>query len=175
MSKKPRSDSKLDALTREQKEQLASWLTVENLSYAKARARLLKEHGVATSPAALVSFYSRFASPWKYAQAKGEADAFAQLMEGQFDAATIKRAKQLAFEAMSGPKPDLKSAKALLKMVGDSAKVKIAEERVSLDTRKVKLLEQKAAQADAAKGIVTDTELTEEEKAQRLRSLFGMG
>lgn len=175
MSKKPRSDSKLDALLPEQREQLASWLTVENLSYAKARARVLKEFKITTSAAALVSFYSRFAAPWKYAQAKDEADTWANLMDGRFDEATIKRAKELAFDSMIGPKPDLKTAKTLLKILGDSAKVKIAQDKLSLDARKVKLLEEKAARLDTAEGIVKDSDLTEAEKAQRLRSLFGMG
>ena len=110
MSRKPRSDSKLDAPSEEQHVTLAEWLTIENVSYADAKARVLDQFGVSTSVAALQSFFSRFAAPWKYARAAGEADSFADLMEGKFDAATIKKAKQLAFDAMSGPRPDLKAA-----------------------------------------------------------------
>lgn len=174
MSRKPRSDSKLDALTPEQKEQLASWLTVENVSYDEAKARCAQHFSVFTSVAALQAFYSRFAAPWKYAQAKGEADAFAELMEGKFDAATIKRAKQLAFEAMTGPQPDLKAAKTLLKIVGDSAKVDLAKEKLTLDARKVAILEKKAAQADAAEGVTKDTTLTPEQRQARLKEIFGL-
>jgi hypothetical protein len=173
--KKPRSDSKLDALPPEQQEQLAEWLTIENVSYAEARKRVRQRFGVSTSAAALQGFYSRFAAPWKYLRAKGEADQFAALMEGHFDEASIKRAKQLAFEAMTAPRPDLKAAKALLKIVGDSAKVEIARQKLTLDSRKVAVLEAKAKLADQAKDIAGDANLSDEEKAQRVRSLFGMG
>lgn len=171
--KKPRADSKLDALTPEQKEQLAEWLTVENLSYTKAKGRVRAKFGVSTSTAALSGFYSRFAAPWKYLRAKGEADSFAALMEGNFDEASIKRAKQLAFEAMTSPKPDLKAAKALLKIVGDSAKVEIQKQKLSLDARKVVLLEQKAALADEAKAVAGDESLTPEQQLTRYRQIFG--
>jgi hypothetical protein len=173
MSRKPRSDSKLDALSEEQHVTLAEWLTIENVSYADAKARVLDQFGVSTSVAALQSFFSRFAAPWKYARAAGEADSFADLMEGKFDAATIKKAKQLAFDAMSGPRPDLKAAKALLKIVGDSAKLSLAQEKLSLDARKVKILEAKAAQADAAKAVTSDESLTPEQQLLRYRQIFG--
>ena len=101
--RKPRGDSKLDALTPDQREQLCSWLTVENLTYAKAQAQLKQRFGISTTRSALCSFFASVAAPWKYAQARGEADSFAGLMEGKFDEASIKRAKQLAFEAMTTP------------------------------------------------------------------------
>lgn len=174
-TRKTRGDSKLDALPPAQQEQLAEWLTIENLTYAEARARVAEQFGVFTSLSALQSFYARFAAPWKYTRAHGEAETFAQLMEGQFDAATIKKAKQLAFDAMANPQPDLKSAKALLKIVGDSHKLTLAEKKLTLDERKVTLLEAKAALADKGKAIAGDENLTEEQKGAQLRSLFGMG
>ena len=173
--KKPRGDSKLDGLTPEQKAQLAGWLTVENKTYEETRALVASEFGVFTSNDALRRFYSLFAVPWQYAQARNEADAFGNLMEGNFDAATIKRAKQLAFSALTEREPDVKTAKALLKIVGDSAKQTLAEKKVTLDERKVTLLEAKAALADKAKGISDNDELTPEQKAAQLRALFGMG
>lgn len=172
MSRKPRSDSKLDALSEQQHAQLAEWLTLENCSYAEAKKRCLEQFGVSTSLSALQSFYSRFAAPWKYARAKGAADEFAELMEGKFDAASIKAAKQLAFEALSAPSPDLKAAKALLKIVGDSAKLSLQQEKLSLDARKVALLEAKAKLADQASAIANDGQLSEEEQAAKMRALF---
>ncbi|MBI5693655.1 MAG: hypothetical protein HZC55_26560 [Verrucomicrobia bacterium] len=175
MNRKPRGDSKLDALSPAQQERLAEWLTIENLTYAEALVRVREEFGVSTSRSALHGFFTRVAAPWKYAQARGEAETFAGLMEGQFDAATIKKAKQLAFDAVAGPRPDLKSARTLLKIIGDTAKQQLAERRLELDTRKVTLLEAKAALADRAKGISDNSALTPEEKAAQLRALFGMG
>lgn len=175
MKRKPRGDSKLDALPLEQQELLAEWLTVENLTYAKARDRVKKQFGVSTTTSALAGFYARFAAPWRYTRAHGEAESFAALMEGKFDAASIKAAKQLAFTALTSPTPDLKSAKALLKIVGDSAKLTLQQEKLLLDARKVALLEAKAALADKAKSIVADKNLSEEEQGAELRALFGMG
>lgn len=172
LAKKIRGDSRLDALPPEQKEQLADWLTVDNLTYAQARDRVKAEFGVSTNVSALCSFFSRFATPRKYARSREAAEEFAELMEGNFDAATIKAAKQIAFDAMTAQRPDLKSARAVLKIVGDSQKLALAQEKLSLDARKVKLLEQKAALADQATGIEQDKTLTEEEKAQRMRALF---
>lgn len=174
MSRKPRSDSKLDSLSEEQHAQLAEWLTVENVSYAEAKKRCAEQFGITTSLAALQSFYSRFAAPWKFARSREQADTIAELMEGKFDAASIQRARQLAFESMVGPRPDLDAAKALMKIVGDSAKLALAQEKVSLEARKVKLLELKAAQADSARAIAGDQALTAEEKELRIRQVFGL-
>ncbi len=173
--KKPRGDSKLDALPLPQKETLSEWLTVDNLTYDEAKARVASEFGVFTTKSALCSFYSRFAAPWSYTRAAGDAEAFGALMDGKFEPAAIKKAKQLAFTALTSPQPDLKTAKTLLKIVGDSAKLDLAKEKVSLDARKVALLEAKAALADKAKGISDNEALTPEQKAAQLRSLFGMG
>jgi len=54
------------------------------------------------------------------------------------------------------------------------AKAKFEERKVSVSERRVALLEQKAAQADKAKGVLEDKELTEEQKAARMRELFGI-
>ncbi len=174
MNKKPRGDSKLDALLPAQKEQLAEWLTVENMTYAKAKARVAKEFGVATTASALASFYSRFAAPWSYARASADAEAFASIVEGTIEPALIKRTKQLAFKALTDRKPDVKTAKALLKMIGDSAKITLQKEKLGLDARKVTLLEAKAALADKAKAIANNQALSEEEQAAQMRALFRM-
>ncbi len=148
-NRKTRGDSKLDALQPAQQEQLAEWLTVENITYAEARARCADQFGVSTSLSALQAFYARFAAPWKYTRARGEAETFAQLMEGQFDAATIKRAKQLAFDALANPKPDLNSAQTLLKIVGESAKLSLQERKLLLDAEKFRQM----VKSEAEKGL----------------------
>lgn len=173
--KKPRGDSKLDALDPAAKEQLCRWLTVDNLTYAKAKEQLRAEFGITTNNDALHRFYGQVAAPWQYASAAGEADSFAQLMAGRFDEATIKKAKQLAFTALTSRKPDLKTAKVLLKIVGDSAKVSIAQDKLTLDGRRIVLLEKKAAQADKTAEILGNKSISEEEQAKQVRNLFGMG
>lgn len=149
MKTKPRGDSKLDALTPEQKTQLAEWLTVENLTYPKAKARVLEKFGVSTTASALCSFFSRYAAPWSYAQAAGDAESFASLISGQIEPAALKRATQLAFSALTNRKPDIKAAKALFKIVGDSAKLKLATDRLALDADKFR----QDVKSDAEKGL----------------------
>lgn len=172
--KKPRGDSKLDALSPAQKEQLSDWLIEENLTYAQAKARVQEEFGVSTNTSALCSFYSRWATPRKYAQSRDAAEEFSQLMEGKFDEATIKAAKQAAFDALTSPQRDLKAAKSLLKIVGDSSKLTLAQEKVSLEARKVALLEQKAAQADAASKVMQDESLTPAQREARVKEALGL-
>jgi len=173
-ARKTRGDSKLDALKPAQRDQLAEWLTIDNLTYAQARERVQEEFGVSTTTSALCSFFSRYAVPRKYAQSRASAEEFAQLMEGNFDAPTIKAAKQLAFDALTSPQADLKSAKALLKIVGDSSKLALAQEKLSLDARKVKLLESKAAQADAASKVMQDASLTPEQREAAVKEALGL-
>lgn len=149
MSKKPRGDSKLDALNGQQQALLAEWLTIENVTYAQAQKRVAEQFGITTTRSALCSFYSRFAAPWKFARAAGEADQFAELMEGKFDEATIKRTKQLAFEALTSPQPDIKAAKALLKIVGDSAKIELQKKTLTLAIEKFR----EDVKSDVEKGL----------------------
>lgn len=148
-TRKPRGDSKLDALPPEQQERLAEWLTIENLTYAQAQARVQEEFGVSTSRSALHAFFTRVAAPWKYARARGAAEDFAGLMEGRFDEATVKRAKQLAFDALSSPQPDLKSARSLLKIVGDSAKLQLQARELELSIEKFR----EAVKSDVERGL----------------------
>lgn len=148
--KKRRGGNSLhNALTEEQRVQLASWLTLENVTYKDARELVEQEWGISTSLDALRRFYSSYAVPWQYTQARGEAEDFGKLMEGNFDAATIKRAQQLAFSALTDKTPDLKTAKTLLKIVGDSAKNQLAERRLKLDAEKFR----EQVKTDAEKGL----------------------
>lgn len=173
--KKRRGGASLhNKLTPEQRAQLAEWLTLQNLTYEDALELVAQQFGVKSSVDALRRFYASFAVPWQYSQASGDAEAFGDLMEGKFDEATIKRAKQLAFVMLTEKTPNVSAAKTLLKIVGDSAKLALAEKKVALDERKVTLLEAKAALADKAKGISDNEALTPEQKAAQLRALFGM-
>jgi hypothetical protein len=47
-------------------------------------------------------------------------------------------------------------------------------EKIDISKRKLNLLETKAKQADAARGILTNPELSEEQKAARMRENFGI-
>lgn len=60
------------------------------------------------------------------------------------------------------------------KAVMDSEKLKLKREQIDLDRRKIVLLEQKATAFDQAKGVLENKELSEEQRAQRMREVFGI-
>lgn len=55
------------------------------------------------------------------------------------------------------------------------AKLRLAGRKMDMDDRKLALLEAKAAKADTATDITNNSDLTEEEKAARIKQLFRMG
>ena len=170
---KPRADAKLKSMPQAQQDALCEWLTVENVTYSEARKRLKAQFAVSTSLASLSDYYSSVAVPWKYARARGLADELATMSDGSFDAVTVKRLQQLLFEMSVSNRVDLRSIKTLAKIVGDSHKLTLAQSRLELDKRKVKILEAKAAQADQAKQVTEDKDLTAEEKLARYKQIFG--
>lgn len=172
--RKPRSDSVIQSLEPAQREQVKEWLSDKNLSYKETAAKIAEEFGIKTSAGALQSWFVRFERPRQYAAAKGAADEFAALMDGQWTSATLKLAQQLAFELLSSPTPAIGAAKTLFKIIGDSAKLEIAREKVGLDARKVAVLEQRAALATAAEDIAKDAKATDEQKTERLKQVFGL-
>lgn len=171
---KPRADAKLKSMPQAQQDLLCEWLTVENVTYAEARKRLAAQFSVKTSLASLSDYYSSVAVPWKYARARGLADELATMSEGSFDAVTVKRLQQLLFEMSVSNRVDLRSIKTLAKIVGDSHKLTLAQSRLELDKRKVKILEAKAAQADEAQAVTAAKDLTPEERQRKLKEIFGL-
>jgi hypothetical protein len=63
----------------------------------------------------------------------------------------------------------------MMKPVVQFARLQQVQAQIKLDERRVKLLEEKAKLADQAKGVMEDKALSEEERAARMRELFGMG
>lgn len=146
---KPRADSKLKSMPREWQDTLCEWLTVENVTYSEARKRLIERFEVSSSQAALSEYYSSAAVPWKYARARNLADEFAKLSAGQFDQAAAKRLQQLLFEMTVSNRVDLRAVKTLAKIVGDSHKLTLAQQRLELDTKKFR----EQVQSDIEKGL----------------------
>ena len=175
---KPRSDNKLASLPPKQKAQLRTWLLDENKSYDEARDLLRQRFEVHTSTGALSKFYRGQCFELRASEAQQfaeEAVKAGRATVAQLDEATELIIRQRAFEAAYARNGDLDALSILSKILGDRRKLELKERDVALTERRIKLLEQKAAQADAAKAIATDKNLTEEEQGARLRSLFGMG
>lgn len=177
MGTKPRSDSTLDSLTPVQKERLREWLVDENLSYQDARERLYQDFNVRTSLGALSRFYATRCFALRSSEAKDFAEQVVKDLTAdgaQFDEATIALVKQKAFERAYARDGNLEDLALLAKIIGDSAKVNLAQQKLSLDARRVKLLEAKAAQADQAKNVTADAALTPEQRDAKLKEIFGL-
>lgn len=177
MSKKPRSDAKLLGMPPHYQQALIRWLTEDNMSYVEARARLKEEYSVSTSLAALSQFYTTQCFSLRYSQAREVADTVAEEMAQspeKFDEATIALIKQKAFERAVAKDGNLDELAILAKMLHDSKKLQIKEGDQKIAERRMALLERKAEAYDKAKGVLENKELTEEEKAAKMRALFGM-
>lgn len=140
--------------------------------YAAARQWLRDKHGIdVRSDATFSKFYAwyPFSRPLEMAarfakQAEDAAKAHPNLEQDSERTAALG---QVAFEQMAIQMRDLKGFVSL-------QKVRLKKGDQTLSARRVALLEKKAAQADAAEGIVKDGKLTEEQRAARLREVFGM-
>jgi len=73
---------------------------------------------------------------------------------------------QKAFELAVAQSGDVKSLATLVQLL-------LKARQQELDERKVKLLEQKAAQADATRDVV-ESKLTPEQQQARIREIFGL-
>lgn len=168
---KTRSDSKLLNLPEEQQAQLAEWL-MAGMPYWRARELVEKDFGVRVSLGKFSSFWERICQPLYHlrrSQAARMAEEVAQVATAnpaKFDAATIDALKQKAFELSVNPQAKAAEVKSLLMLV-----LKTRDQ--DLEERRVSVLERRAAQAEAAQGVVS-SQLTPDEQAAKLREIFGV-
>jgi hypothetical protein len=139
--------------------------------YAAGRAWLQTEHGILIkSDATFSSWWGSY--PFSLPASADFAQTFelelAKLPEMEGQAEKISRLGQVGFELMALRNQNLEGYATLKKL-------RLKESEQKLNERRVALLEKKAAQADKAKEILGDKQLTEEEQAAQVRSLFGMG
>lgn len=174
--KKPRSDSKIAALAPELRAEIARRLGEANQSYEDVSV-WLAEDGHRISITALCNWYSIHS--WK--EHKGSAREVAEAVRaeaassGDYDEATLALVKERAYILARTKGADVKDLATLAAIIGDSAKLRLKEREVALTERRILILEKKAARDDQTEGILKDGDLTEAEKAARLRGLFGMG
>jgi len=177
MARKPRSDSKLDSLPEHQRESLRRWLSEENLSYEIAQQRLEQDFGVTSSISALQSFWRRRCFRQRASEAKSFTETVLKQLQGNaenFDEATLALVRQKLFERAMAKTGDIAELSTLAKIIGDSQKLALKAQQIELQSRRLSLLEKKAAQADEAEGVLNDGQLTPEQKEQRIKAVFGI-
>lgn len=139
--------------------------------YAVVVVMVKDEFGVDTSIAALNGFWSRFSAPY-LSERMRRSSAAAAALKGELstegvEAAASELLSQKLFEMLTSPSVDPSDVVRLHKEM-------IRARQTRLDERKVALLEEKARKADAAQDVM-ESQIPEEEKAARMRSIFGMG
>jgi len=170
MSRKPRADSKLDSLGESQQAELVR-LLADGCSYAQAIEWVEAECQVKTTLASLSAFYKRHVVPvikdrrdFAAAQA-GALDKLSGRVD--WDKASIEQLKALAFRELNREGADVETIEKLTKLLLKNREQEMSE-------RKLVIMEQRAKQAVAAQKVVGNETLSAEEKANKLKELFGI-
>jgi hypothetical protein len=157
--KKPRSDSKLDALDMDQQRQLCEWLLTPGLNYERVKELVFEKFNVSTSGAALSKFYQSYVGSYvleRRRQAVGlatEIGAELKRAPGEFSAQTIDALEQKAFELAQNPMVDPREVKAIFSLVLKARDQSLKERDIEIKLRRLELLE---TNAESAKAKLTD-------------------
>lgn len=175
MPRKPRSDSKLDALPKMAKADLELWMVEENRPYLEVKSLLEETHGIETSTGALSNYYGKRLAVLRIEQAREACNGLKAVATGgdEFvERAVFALSQRFFTEAVQG-EMSIKEIKALASIIAAKQAAEIKMKELALAERRVVVMENKAAAFDEGKGIM-ESQLTEKEKGQRLRQLFGM-
>lgn len=168
--KKPRADSILKTLPAERQADIAAYAVDHSLA---ATRDWLRADGVKCSSTSLSDWLSWYRLQAVFTRAQSSAEefkgwlgkGFPELSEADLDQ---RAALMFQFEAVKQGDPETYLAFATAR-----TKAKQKDRELALSERRVSLLEQKAAQADAAR-VVAASNATPEEKAQKMRAIFGL-
>ncbi|MFA5264504.1 MAG: hypothetical protein WC378_11830 [Opitutaceae bacterium] len=194
--RKPRADAKLRNLPPDQRTTLTDWLVDDGLSYAEAKTRLAKELGIKTSIGAIADFWAKECWELRFRKARTVADQIKAVVAEQdpgLDEAALAALSQRVFDMSIAKDGSPKDILLLASVIGDARKLQIeqakvdlareknaqAGERIALETRKVELMQVKAAKEVLARAseltaIASDAGLSSQEKVDAARRiLFG--
>jgi hypothetical protein len=165
---KARGDAVLKNLPDALQEELYQYL--RRNTQEKALAWLATSHGIKTSARALTGFWQWYPRSAFLRNAESFASTLEKtirkLPELKITGQQASEIAEVTFELQAAQDRDPELFLAL-------QKGKANREKLRLESRRVALLEQKAAQADKAKEVNDDASLTEAEKLHRYRQIFG--
>lgn len=169
MNRKARSDSRLKTLAPERQKQVVEWS--RDLSLPQLAERVRKELGVVTSRSALSEFLSWYHLSRHLEEAATFADdlkrTLATLPQLNLQEEQINAAAQVVFELEATRQKDVRAFTALRGL-------RQRDKVIANDSRRIAVLEKRAALADQAELAVKDPSLTPEERMSRMRQIFGM-
>jgi hypothetical protein len=179
--RKPRSDSKLDALDVDQQRQLCEWLLTPGLSYERIKKLVLEEFNTSTTAGSLSAFYQSYVAAYliqrralQVGVAK-EVGAELRATPGEFSEATIDALEQKAFELANNPMVDPKSVSTVFSLLLKARDQSLKQKDIDIKLRRLELLEKNATAAKeklntviASKGGLTAETLQTIEQAAKL-------
>jgi hypothetical protein len=178
--RKPRSDSKLQALDLDEQRQLCEWM-LAGLSYEKIKFMVLEKFGVSTNAMSLSRFYQSYVSAYviqRRSEAVGVAKEIGDELKrrpGEFSQVTIDALEQKAFELANSPMVNSKSLTSVFTVLLRARDQSLKEKDIELKLRRLQLLEENSSAAKeklnrlARKGAGLSKEtLTQIEQALKL-------
>lgn len=172
--RKPRSDSKLDALDVDQQRQLCEWLLTPGLSYEKIKALVLEEFKTSTTAGSLSAFYQSYVAAYliqRRAQSVGVAKEVGEEIRktpGQFSEATIDALEQKAFELANNPQVDPRSVHSVFSLLLKARDQELKKSDIDIKLRRLALIDEKAGRAKTELKKLRDpnAQLTDDERAK---------
>ena len=172
---KPRPDSFDAALDPEQRRAL--FLVMRRGGVREAAAYARKEFGLRPSKSALYRFWQRERdeqATWELRKNLEDSEEIQRLVQQSGDVSAVLAAALagLARDAMVSRDPDATAT--FVREFTRVSKLAQTDRKLDLDSKRLDILERKAAQADQAQALASDASLTPAEREQRMREIFGI-
>lgn len=164
MLRKPRPDSVIGSQLPPIIKDDVDTMLLSGESYRKVQQRL-EEDGIKLSQEAIRRYYHAQILPARLARQNKTAEELNKISVEGVDEATMRAIRSAALDLAASPSCDPKALNILVGLI-------LKAEQLAQDKRRLKILEAKAAQADAAKQVTQST-LTPEERDRKLRNIFG--
>ncbi|WP_418391454.1 hypothetical protein [Akkermansia sp.] len=164
MLRKPRPDSVIGSQLPPIIKDDVDTMLLSGESYRKVQQRL-EEDGIKLSQEAIRRYYHSQILPARLARQNKTAEELNKISVEVVDEATMRAIRSAALDLAASPSCDPKALNILVGLI-------LKAEQLAQDKRRLKILEAKAAQADAAKQVTQST-LTPEERDRKLRNIFG--
>lgn len=177
--KKTRADSKIESLPPAARAALTGWLFDDNLSYQVCDQRLQQQFSCSVGHTALSQFYQRQAAQRmidRIASGRALAEGIATDLKAAaplLEESTLQLIAQKSFDLAISQQTDIDGLATLTQLLLKARKQATDEKALALDREKFELLKKKAEMADATEQVITDAELTTEQREQRIKEIYG--
>lgn len=164
--KKLRPDSKFARLSEEQRAAFDALLCEDEHTLADLQEWLAGQ-GVEVSQQSISEYYKNHVLPFRWILREQTADRLEKVGGRKSAGAARAAMAQMVFDLSTDANADPKLLEKFFRLM-------LASERLEHNDRRLKLLEERAKQAEAAKKVTANKKLTKEEKEARYKKIFGM-